>query len=274
MYRQNAARETSRTHLSLNDFIKGLELRVAMAEPAAADVDRVSQLTFRTNQFNFTTIRRSEIEVRDFLARDDAAGLVVRVSDRFGEYGLVGVVLYEIDTDRYSVDTFLLSCRVLGKGVEHAIVAALAQRAVADGKALVEFRYVPTAKNAPAVEFLRSIAHLRRNASAASWVFAAEDLAQLEYHPDHAPIAPSIVRRRFDRTGRAPASTCRLAGLSARMQRLGTDLCRIGRIAKAIEEHRFACCPPRSRERRGGQHAGNSARQISGNGRLACRGSG
>lgn len=245
-YRQNVAREESRTHLSLNDFIKGLELRVAIAGPTAADLDRVSQLTFRTNQFNFTTIRRSEIEVRDFLARDHAAGLVARVSDRFGAYGLVGVALFEIATDCYRVDTFLLSCRVLGKGVEHAILAALGQRAVADGKPLVEFRYVPTAKNAPAIEFLRSIAHLRRNPPATSWVFAAEDLAQLEYHPDQALNGhPSPAASASERDVRS-ASTFRPAGLSARMQRLGTDLCRIGSIEKAVEEHRFRRLPPGS----------------------------
>ncbi len=246
MYRQNVAREESRAHLSLSDFINGLELEVSVAEPAATDLDRVSQLTFRTNQFNFTTVRRAEIAVRDFLARDDAAGLVVRVSDRFGEYGLVGVVLFEIDTDRYRVDTFLLSCRVLGKGVEHAIVAALAQRAVADGKSLVEFRYVLSAKNAPAIEFLRSIAHLRRDGSAASWVFAAEDLVHLEYRPDHAPTGhPSSAFGSAEQVVPPPA-TVRLGGLSARMQRLGTDLCRIDGIAKAIEEHRLRVLPPRS----------------------------
>jgi FkbH-like protein/FkbM family methyltransferase len=246
LYQQNIARERSRTHMSLNDFIKGLGLSVAVAEPAATDLDRVSQLTFRTNQFNFTTIRRSEIEVRDFLARDHAAGLVVRVSDRFGEYGLVGVVLFEIDADRYRVDTFLLSCRVLGKGVEHAIVAALARRAVADGKSLVEFRFAATAKNAPAFDFLRGLAHLRRDASAGSWVFAAEDLVHLEYHPADAPIGPPLSRAGSADQVVPPPSTFRRAGLSARMQRLGTDLCRIGGIANAIEEHRLRVLPARS----------------------------
>jgi FkbH-like protein len=251
MYRQNVAREQSRAHLSLTDFIKGLELRVAVAEPAATDLARVSQLTFRTNQFNLTTLRRSEIEVRDFLARDNAAGLVARVSDRFGDYGLVGVVLFEIDADRYEVDTFLLSCRVLGKGVEHAIVAALARRAVADGKSLVNFRCVPSAKNAPAIEFLRSIAHVRRHDSAGAWVFAAEDLVDLEYDPDHAPIgqpAACASAAPFVRT----SPTFRLDGLSTPMQRLGTDLCRIGNLAAAIEEHRLRMLPRTSASVAGG----------------------
>ena len=245
MYRQNIERDKSRSRLSLNDFIEGLDLRVAVSEPAAGDLARVSQLTFRTNQFNFTTIRRSEVEVRDFLARDAAAGLVVRVSDRFGDYGLVGVVLYESLTDRYRIDTFLLSCRVLGKGVEHAIVAAIGQRAAAERKPMVEFVLTPSAKNAPAIEFLRSIAHLRREVAAASWMFAAEDLAKLQFLPNDTPIeAPST-----DGTTAKPivprAATSR-PRLSARMQRLGAELAAIEGVARAIEEHRLHANPPRS----------------------------
>jgi hypothetical protein len=200
----------------------------------------MSQLTFRTNQFNFTSNRRSETEVRDFLARDRARGLVVRVSDRFGEYGLVGVVLYEVGTDCYSVDTFLLSCRVLGKGVEHSIVAALAQRAEADRRPLVEFRYATTAKNAPAYEFLRSIAHLRQNPSSTSWVFAAEDLAHLEYRPHDAPAEyRSAVGNFAEEVIAPPTPTVRHEHLAARMQRLGSEFYDIRKVTKAIEKHRF-----------------------------------
>ncbi len=117
----------------MKDFVKGLQLRVEIAEATEDQLGRVSQLTFRTNQFNFTTIRRSENEIKTFLKRDGANCLVVRVADRFGDYGLVGVVLYETEADRYKVDTLLLSCRVLGRGVEHALVSRLGQRAVKEG---------------------------------------------------------------------------------------------------------------------------------------------
>ena len=135
MYQENAERQQYREQsLSLKDFIKGLQLRVDIADATAEQLGRVSQLTFRTNQFNFTTVRRSESEIRNFLEREDAKCLVVRVTDRFGDYGLVGVVMYEAEADRYKVDTLLLSCRVLGRGVEHALVSRLGQRAVNEGK--------------------------------------------------------------------------------------------------------------------------------------------
>ena len=118
----------------MKDFVKGLQLRVEITEATADQLGRVSQQTFRTNQFNFTTIRRSENEIKKFLKREHASCLVVRVVDRFGDYGLVGVLMYETEAERYKVDTLLLSCRVLGRGVEHALVSRLAQRAVKEEK--------------------------------------------------------------------------------------------------------------------------------------------
>ena len=181
-----------------------------MTEPRPADLDRLSQLTYRTNQFNFTTIRRSVLDVEQFLARGDAGGLVVRVADRFGDYGLVGVVLYEVSADRYRVDTCLLSCRVLGKGVEHATVAALAERARADGKALVEFRFAPSARNAPALGFLRSIESLRTatGPDSDSWIFPADVLARLEYTPADVAGWRGLVRVGNGRRGTRPRLEC------------------------------------------------------------------
>jgi FkbH-like protein len=145
MYHENAEREKLREQaVSLKDFVRGLELRVEIHEMTDEEIGRVSQLTFRTNQFNFTTVRRSEQDITTFLARAHATCLVVRVVDRFGDYGLVGVVMYERAADRYTVDTFLLSCRVLGRGVEHAVLADLGRRAIADGKRFVELAYRPT----------------------------------------------------------------------------------------------------------------------------------
>ena len=135
MYRENAERQQFREHsFSLKNFIDGLQLRVEITNAAENDLGRVSQLTFRTNQFNFTTIRRSESEIRNFLLREGAHCLAVRVTDRFGDYGMVGVVLYEKTADQYKVDTFLLSCRVLGRGVEHAVLSTLGKKALKEGK--------------------------------------------------------------------------------------------------------------------------------------------
>src|SRR5205814_2641716 len=95
-----------------------------------------------------------------------------------------GVVMYETEADRYKVDTFLLSCRVLGRGVEHSIVSQLGWRAVKEGKQFVEFAYAPTQKNLPAVEFIASIADPEWNQASGCWTFPAQRLANVEYNPD------------------------------------------------------------------------------------------
>jgi FkbH-like protein/FkbM family methyltransferase len=242
LYQENAKREEFRERtLSLRDFVKGLELRVEIAEATDDQLGRVSQLTFRTNQFNFTTVRRSEHEIRDYVKRDGATGLVVRVADRFGDYGLVGVVLYETAVDRYRVDTLLLSCRVLGRGVEHALLSHLGQRAVREHKPLVELAYRPTEKNAPVREFIKSIGDQAGSEPGTSWTFPADHLASLEYNPDetvqhgHEAPAPPAPDTRPSRPGWGFA----VADRSEPVQRIAESLCDIDRLASAIEAYRL-----------------------------------
>jgi len=232
MYQQNRERHRHREESpSLKDFVQGLELRLDVAEATPGDLERVSQLTRRTNQFNLTTLRRSESEIRSFLERAGTRCLVVRAADRFGDYGLVGVVMLQAEADRYKVDTLLLSCRVLGRGVEHELVSRLARQALEAGKPLVELPFVPSGKNQPALEFLTSLGAAQADASGSVWRLPAERLASLEYDPgekvsagNEAPAGASP--RTFD------------ANPSERLQRIGEDLRDIGRLAKAIEEHR------------------------------------
>ena len=131
MYRESHARDTFRQQsLSFAEFLGGLQLNIRIDEPTSGQYGRIGQLTLRTNQFNLTTIRRQESEILHFLKNPHARCLAVRVDDRFGDYGLCGVVLYETRAERLAVDTFLLSCRVLGRGVEHAVLRDLGTRAL------------------------------------------------------------------------------------------------------------------------------------------------
>src|SRR6185503_21388669 len=83
--------------------------------------------------------------------------LSVSVSDRFGDYGLVGVLINEAAQNALCVDTFLLSCRVLGKGVEHRMLARLGEIARAQNLGWVHVQFRPSPKNKPALDFLESI---------------------------------------------------------------------------------------------------------------------
>jgi FkbH-like protein len=242
LYRENTERQLFRERsFSLKEFIKGLDLRVDIAKATEEQLGRVSQLTFRTNQFNFTTIRRSEMEIKEFLKREGVNCLVVRVVDRFGDYGLIGVVMFETEADRYKVDTFLLSCRVLGRGVEHAVVSHLGRRAAKQGKQFVEFSCRPTQKNLPALEFINCIGDSYRNESGASWTFPAAHIASLEYDPDEkASIAQKAsAGGNPEKPAQRPAWVFGDADLSERLQRIGENLCDIGQLSKAIEEFRL-----------------------------------
>ncbi|HSG40711.1 MAG TPA: HAD-IIIC family phosphatase, partial [Thermoanaerobaculia bacterium] len=157
LYRQNLERERFRGEAaSFADFLAGLGLEVEIAEIAGRHIERAAQLTVRTNQFNATTVRRTEAEVRDFLATG-GEGRIVEVRDRFGDYGLVGLLLFRAAGGTLEVDTLLLSCRVLGKGVEHRMLAELGRLAGERGLSSVVVPFRRTPRNQPVFDFLESL---------------------------------------------------------------------------------------------------------------------
>jgi FkbH-like protein len=141
---------------SLEGFYSTLDLEVTIRPVSGEEIERASQLTQRTNQFNFTTIRRSEAEIQSLLqAGVDVFG--VHVKDRFGDYGFTGLVIGRKFNEDYLIDTALLSCRVLGRGVEHKVFAWIGEHALKLGAQHVEIPFQPSARNAPAEEFWKSL---------------------------------------------------------------------------------------------------------------------
>lgn len=158
LYRQNAQRKVLQEKSpTLSDFIAGLGLQVRISGATPHHLARVAQLTMRTNQFNLTAIRRSEAEIQELCRSGALECLTAEVSDRFGDYGLVGVILFAGDAGAVKVDTFLLSCRALGRGVEHKMLARLGEIARERGLDHVEMPYVPTGKNRPGLDFLEEL---------------------------------------------------------------------------------------------------------------------
>ena len=116
------------------DFIRSLELRVDVAPLDRADLARVLQLTQKTNQFNFTTLRLDSLP-----AEFDVE--TTRVSDRYGDYGLVGATMSRAaGSDTLVLENLLMSCRSLGRGVEAQMLASIGKRALARGLSRVEIR--------------------------------------------------------------------------------------------------------------------------------------
>lgn len=185
LYQQNVQRQRFQQQApSIETFLAGLALKVTIAEPSFAQLSRVAQLTQRTNQFNFTTLRRSESEVQQ-LSQSGIQCRIVEVSDRFGDYGLVGVLLFSTDTDALQIDTFLLSCRVLGRGVEHEMIRHLAELAAEQHLQWINAPYSPTPKNLPALNFLENVAADYRQTTDQGYCFQipVEQAKSIRYTP-------------------------------------------------------------------------------------------
>ena len=158
MYKQEMERVRFQTQtLTIDQFLEGLNLQVKISQPASSQFSRLAQLTQRTNQFNFTTVRRTEADIQRILT----AGLecrVVEVSDRFGDYGLVGAMIFCTAGNVLEVDTFLLSCRVLNRGIEHRMLNELGNIALERNLLTVLATVITTKKNQPAYDFLERVA--------------------------------------------------------------------------------------------------------------------
>jgi len=151
---QRERRDLQRTVKSPEDYLALLGTRVILRQAGERDVTRVVQLFQRTNQFNLTTRRHDESMVREVLASPSALLLVCEVFDRFGSMGLAGVLLALRKGSVAEIDSLLLSCRVLGREVEFAFVAAAAHwlRGKWDTEA-INAEFVPSAKNMQCADF-------------------------------------------------------------------------------------------------------------------------
>ena len=154
-YRENRDRDALRAGVSsFDEFLASLQLQIKIGPPQSAQLDRAAELTQRTNQFNLRPQPRHAGEIQALTDRCR----VVEVIDRFGNYGLTGVIVYEIDGGELSVDTLLLSCRILGRGVEHRVLAHLGSIAQDAGCATLALPYRATGKNQPLLNFLEAVA--------------------------------------------------------------------------------------------------------------------
>ena len=203
MYRENAARRSLESSVGdIREFMVALNLQVDIQKPTDDEWPRISQLTQRTNQFNFTTRRRSEQELKT-LVTEGAEVLRVRVSDRFGDYGLVGVLIAQSIEQAWEVDSFLLSCRVLGRGVEHAMLRRLGEDARERGLDLVRLRVISSARNEPARAFVDSVAAAHGEPSPDGWIYRVPlaQAVEIQHRPGHDPAAVLEARLADERKG-------------------------------------------------------------------------
>jgi FkbH-like protein len=162
-YAGNAAHDDERArHSGLSAYLASLQMRAAWGYFDALNKPRIVQLVNKTNQFNLTTRRHSEADYDAILRDPEAVGLHLRLSDRFGDNGLIAVVLLRREGADMRIDLWLMSCRVLGRGVEQATLALIVEEARRRGAERLIGEYVESPKNAMVREHYAKLGFSRR----------------------------------------------------------------------------------------------------------------
>lgn len=149
-YKQNAARAQAQASFAdFDSFLESLDIQITIEAANEFNIPRIAQMTQKTNQFNLTTQRYTDADVRGFVENGWKIWCM-SVADKFGDNGVTGAIMV---TPEGVIDTFLLSCRILGKGIETAFVKKVLAMLAKDGLETLKATYLPTAKNGQVKDF-------------------------------------------------------------------------------------------------------------------------
>lgn len=177
---QKARKELESSATNLDEFLKQLDIKIRIKDADQFTIPRISQLTLKTNQFNLTTKRYQEEDIIRFSKDKSKMVGCAQVEDKFGDNGITGVFIVNKDTPtEWSIDTFLLSCRVMGRGVEDAILGHILQEAKKQGVKKVKGTYIPTKKNMPCEHFLSNYGFVK---DGDLWLYSLNNPIKI---PDH-----------------------------------------------------------------------------------------
>jgi len=143
--RERRALEVEATDMA--SYLASLDMRLVWGRFDPVSIPRVTQLANKTNQFNLTTRRYTEGEISQIADDPDAFGLHLRLVDRFADHGIIGVVIGRREGEAVALESWLMSCRVLGRGVEEATLGLVAEEAKRLGGSHLIGHYIPTPKN-------------------------------------------------------------------------------------------------------------------------------
>jgi len=159
MYKDQSKRESSKQEFTnIEDYLASLDLKINMYINDESIIPRISQMSQKTNQFNLTTKRYTEGDIQNFIKDPNSDVYAFSVSDKFGDSGIVGlcIVNSNVPTIESEIDTFLMSCRVIGRNIEFVfmdyIIRNIKEKKIIDCKA----KYIKTDKNEQVIEFFDS----------------------------------------------------------------------------------------------------------------------
>jgi len=156
MYKQQVQRETiKKEYAAIEGYLSSMGLKLTIFEDDNSIIPRMSQMSQKTNQFNLTTQRYTEGDIKRFIANNDAKVLAFSVSDKFGDSGVTGLCIINIDSNRKiaDIDTFMMSCRVIGRNIEYAFMDFLIHYIRDHEINVVKAKYIQTQKNEQVKDF-------------------------------------------------------------------------------------------------------------------------
>jgi FkbH-like protein len=162
----------------LETFLESLEMQVEIRPFCTADLPRIAQLVNKTNQFNLTTRRYSQEQIRDLKESPEHLTYAVRLSDRFADHGLVSVLIGRVVEDRMTIETWLMSCRVAARGLEARVFAHVLDEVRRLGIKEVAGEYRPTPKNCNVKDLLASLGFAQTGTTETStqWSLPVEEV--------------------------------------------------------------------------------------------------
>jgi len=153
---QRKRQEIRKNTTDLAEYLRSLDTLITFEKAKNLTISRISQLTQKTNQFNLTTRRYFEEDIKKFSESDNYLIVSLKVEDKYGDNGITGVAIVEKSSEIWRVDTFLLSCRIIGREVEKALLAFIIKNAKKEEVKKLRGEFISTSKNAPAKNFYRN----------------------------------------------------------------------------------------------------------------------
>jgi FkbH-like protein len=162
-YKSNTERAVfKRSFDDFNQYLLSLEIIVLIEKAKALSIPRIAQMTQKTNQFNLTTHRYTEGNIKEFIKNNDWV-FTIDIKDKFGDHGITGLMIIELDNSKARINSFLLSCRVLGKGIEGAFINHILAKLKESGTKKVFAEYISTSKNSQVKDFYEKVGFERVN---------------------------------------------------------------------------------------------------------------
>tara|TARA_B100001059_G_scaffold235948_1_gene283831 strand:- start:2288 stop:4039 length:1752 start_codon:yes stop_codon:yes gene_type:complete len=179
-YQEEAKRVVLKnTHNSEAEYLSSLEMISEMKDFDKYSIPRVAQLTQRSNQFNLRTIRYLENEIMNISTSDEYFTLSFDLNDKFGKYGLISAVILKKDKEHLFIDTWIMSCRVLKRGMEEFVLNKIVDVVRKNGFTKIVGEYIPTPKNGVVKDHFKNLGFVTEGKN---WVLDVNNFKPLKTH--------------------------------------------------------------------------------------------